>query len=110
MAALASAEHAALTGRARDTMKQAHYARENLEEDTPPWYRAQDLYLLARNAMEDSYRKRGKKMPPMPGDPKEGEDGEEADPENNPDEGSQEETPEAASLSLHDLMHHGHSH
>jgi predicted Zn-dependent protease len=110
MAALASAEHAALTGRARDTMKQAHYAREHLEEDTPHWYRAQDLYLLARNAMEDSYRKRGKKMPPMPGDPKEGEKDEESDPENKSDEDIAIEEPEAASLNLLELLHHSHSH
>ena len=73
MAALASTEYAAITGRARDTMKHAHYARQNLEEETPSWYRAQDLYMLARNAVEDSYRKRGKKPPPMPGDPEEGD-------------------------------------
>ena len=77
MASLASAERAAITGSARNTIRQAHYARENLEEETPSWYRAQDLYLLARNAIEDQYRRRGKAPPPMPGDPppEENEDG-----------------------------------
>jgi len=80
MAALATAEHSAIIGRARETIKQAHYARENLEEETPSWYRAQDLYLLSRNAIEDQYRRRGKKPPPLPGDPKPGEvEGEETD-------------------------------
>jgi predicted Zn-dependent protease len=81
MASLASAERAAITGSARETIKQAHYARENLEEETPSWYRAEDLYLLARNAIEDQYRRRGKDAPTMPGDPppedgEAGEDGE----------------------------------
>ncbi|TDI60891.1 MAG: M48 family peptidase [Alphaproteobacteria bacterium] len=90
MASLASAERAAITGSARNTIRRANYARENLEEETPSWYRAQDLYLLARNAIEDQYRRKGKAPPPMPGDPPPEAEGKDGDRSNKPDT----ETPE----------------
>ena len=96
MAALATAEHRAITGDARETMKQAHYAREHLDEETPSWYRAQDLYLLARNAVEDNFRRRGKKPPPMPGDKPEQEEGE--TPQEQPEEST--ESPDATSSAI----------
>ena len=74
-AALASAERFAISGRARDAARQAKLASKELEPNTPEWYRAQDLYLLARNAIEDDYRRRGRKPPPEPKDPEEEDEG-----------------------------------
>ncbi len=70
MAALASAERFAISGGVRETLRQAHYAAENLEADTPQWVRAHDLYLLARTALEDAYRRTGRKIPELPEEPK----------------------------------------
>ncbi len=75
MAALATAERYAIIGHARDAMKQAQFAVDNLEAETPRWYRAQDLLLLSRNAVEDSYRRRGTK-PPKPKEDDKKDDGE----------------------------------
>ncbi len=77
-AALASAERFAIAGRAREAARQAKFATMELPPETPEWYRAQDLYLLARNAIEDDYRRRGKKPPPDPDDP-DSEENEEPD-------------------------------
>lgn len=83
MAALASAERFAIAGRARETMKQAKFAVDNLDPETPEWYRAQDLLLLAKNAVEDFHRRRGRKVP-QPEDSE--EDGDEpASEEENPE-------------------------
>ena len=82
MAALATAERYAIAGRAPQTLKNAKYAVDHLDPETPKWYRAQDLLLLARNAVEDSYRRRGKRVPQP--------EGSKEDPEE-PDHGSKDE-------------------
>lgn len=76
MAALATAERYAIIGHAPDALKQAKFAVKNLEPETPQWYRAQDLLLLSRNAVEDSYRRRGKEPPKPKKDGEKGEKGE----------------------------------
>ena len=88
MAALASAERFAISGQAPEAARQARYATKHLEPDTPYWYRAQDLYLLARNAIEDEYRKRGKKPPEFPEDG----DGDNDTDENQPEEDGNSES------------------
>ena len=69
MAALASAERFAIAGRAPEAARQARFAADNLEPETPQWYRAQDLFILARNAIEDEYRRQGRTPPEFPDDP-----------------------------------------
>ncbi|MBI1180895.1 MAG: M48 family metalloprotease [Alphaproteobacteria bacterium] len=64
MAALASAERYTVSGEAPQAARQAKIAVDKLKPQTPEWYRAQDLYMVARNAVEDSYRRRGKEPPP----------------------------------------------
>lgn len=74
MAALATAERYAILGKAPDAKKQAKFAVDHLEAETPQWYRAQDLLLLSSNAIEDSYRRRGKR-PPKPKEDDKKDDG-----------------------------------
>lgn len=69
MAALASAERFAIAGRAPEAARQARFAADNLEPETPQWYRAQDLFILARNAIEDEYRRQGRTPPEFPDNP-----------------------------------------
>jgi predicted Zn-dependent protease len=64
MAALAAAERYTVSGEAPQAARQAKIAVDKLEPQSPEWFRAQDLYLVARNAVEDSYRRRGKEPPP----------------------------------------------
>jgi predicted Zn-dependent protease len=64
MAALAAAERFTVAGRAPEAARQAKIAVDKLKPQSPEWFRAQDLYLVARNAVEDAYRARGKEPPP----------------------------------------------
>lgn len=64
MAALAAAERFTIAGRAPEAAKQAKIAVDKLKPQSPEWFRAQDLYMVARNAVEDTYRRRGKEPPP----------------------------------------------
>ncbi|MFN3233358.1 MAG: M48 family metalloprotease [Alphaproteobacteria bacterium] len=86
-AALASAERFAIAGRAPEAARQARLATKELEPDTPEWYRAQDLYMIARNAIEDDYRRRGKKPPPDPDDPEKGDPDNDDTPEQTGEQG-----------------------
>jgi predicted Zn-dependent protease len=74
MAALAAAERYTVQGEAPRAARQAKIAVDKLKPQSPEWFRAQDLYMIARAAVEDNYRRRGKEPPP------------EEDPEDSPEE------------------------
>ncbi|MGE0668649.1 MAG: M48 family metalloprotease [Sphingomonadales bacterium] len=63
MAALAAAERYTVAGEAPRAARQAKIAVDKLEPQSPEWFRAQDLYMIARAAVEDTYRRRGKEPP-----------------------------------------------
>ena len=75
MAALAAAERYTVAGEAPSAARQAKIAVDKLKPQSPEWFRAQDLYMIARAAVEDTYRRRGKEPP------------QEEDPEESPDDG-----------------------
>lgn len=75
MAALAAAERYTVSGEAPSAARQAKIAVDKLKPQSPEWFRAQDLYMIARSAVEDTYRRRGKEPP------------QEEDPEESPDDG-----------------------
>ena len=64
MAALAAAERYTVSGEAPSAARQAKIAVDKLQPQSPEWFRAQDLYMIARAAVEDTYRRRGKEPPP----------------------------------------------
>ncbi|MEN3973918.1 M48 family metalloprotease [Emcibacter sp. SYSU 3D8] len=68
MAALSAAERYTVSGEAPRAARQAKIAVDKLKPQSPEWFRAQDLYMIARAAVEDSYRRRGKE-PPTNDDP-----------------------------------------
>jgi len=68
MAALAAAERYTVSGEAPQAARQAKIAVDQLKPQSPEWFRAQDLYMVARAAVEDTYRRRGKE-PPREEDP-----------------------------------------
>lgn len=74
MAALAAAERYTVSGEAPQAARQAKIAVDKLKPQTPEWFRAQDLYMIARAAVEDTYRRRGKE-PPQDDDPDDSPDG-----------------------------------
>ncbi len=63
MAALAAAERYTVSGEAPRAARQAKIAVDKLKPQSPEWFRAQDLYMVARAAVEDNYRRRGKEPP-----------------------------------------------
>ena len=71
MAALAAAERYTVSGEAPSAARQAKIAVDKLQPQSPEWFRAQDLYMIARAAVEDTYRRRGKE-PPQEEDPEDG--------------------------------------
>ncbi|MDX1581521.1 MAG: M48 family metalloprotease, partial [Alphaproteobacteria bacterium] len=85
-AALASAERYAIAGSAREAVTQARYAARNLEPETPDWYRARDLYFVAKNAIERAFRERGRKPPNLPEDPSEDPTPDDTEQGNSPDD------------------------
>lgn len=70
MAALSAAERYTVSGEAPRAARQAKIAVDKLKPQSPEWFRAQDLYMIARAAVEDTYRRRGKE-PPQDEDPEE---------------------------------------
>jgi predicted Zn-dependent protease len=63
MAALAAAERYTVSGEAPSAARQAKIAVDKLKPQSPEWFRAQDLYMIARAAVEDTYRRKGKEPP-----------------------------------------------
>lgn len=82
MAALAAAERYTVSGEAPQAARQAKIAVDKLKPQSPEWFRAQDLYMLARNAVEDTYRRRGKE-PPQEEDPDDPDTGDKPDAKKN---------------------------
>ncbi len=82
MAALAAAERYTVSGEAPQAARQAKIAVDELKPQSPEWFRAQDLYMLARNAVEDTYRRRGKE-PPQNEDPDDPDTGDKPDAKKN---------------------------